>query len=119
MDKFDNQRLADFFNYWSEENKKDGKMRFEKQRFWNIERRLKRWMNISYSVDNTAAALRLEKAQKGKSKEQATAKQQQALVAQRDESNEQLFQTIEENKKKAISHEEYLAQKNSRDENEG
>jgi hypothetical protein len=119
VDKFDNQRLADFFNYWSEENKKDGKMRFEKQRFWNIERRLKRWMNISYSVDNTAAALRLEKAQKGKSKEQATAKQQQALVAQRDESNEQLFQAIEESKRKAISHEEYLAQKNSRDENEG
>ena len=119
VDKFDNQRLADFFNYWSEENKKDGKMRFEKQRFWNIERRLKRWMNISYSVDNTAAALRLEKAQKGKSKEQATAKQQQAIVAQRDESNEQLFQAIEESKRNAISHEEYLAQKNSRDENEG
>jgi hypothetical protein len=119
VDKFDNQRLADFFNYWSEENKKDGKMRFEKQRFWNIERRLKRWMNISYSVDNTAAALRLEKAQKGKSKEQATAKQQQAIVAQRDESNEQLFHAIEESKRKAISHEEYLAQKNSRDENEG
>jgi len=119
VDKFDNQRLADFFNYWSEENKKDGKMRFEKQRFWNIERRLKRWMNISYSVDNTAAALRLEKAQKGKSKEQATAKQQQAIVAQRDESNEQLFQAIEESKRNAISHEEYLAQKNSRDENKG
>ena len=119
VDKFDNQRLADFFNYWSEENKKDGKMRFEKQRFWNIERRLKRWMNISYSVDNTAAALRLEKAQKGKSKEQATAKQQQAIVAQRDESNEQLFHAIEESKRNAISHEEYLAQKNSRDENEG
>ena len=119
VDKFDNQRLADFFNYWSEENKKDGKMRFEKQRFWNIERRLKRWMNISYSVDNTAAALRLEKAKKGKTKEQDTAKQQQALVAQRDESNEQLFQAIEESKRKAISHEEYLAQKKSRDENEG
>ena len=119
VDKFDNQRLADFFNYWSEENKKDGKMRFEKQRFWNIERRLKRWMNISYSVDNTAAALRLEKAKKGKTKEQDSAKQQQALVAQRDESNEQLFQAIEESKRKAISHEEYLAQKNSRDENEG
>ena len=119
VDKFDNQRLADFFNYWSEENKKDGKMRFEKQRFWNIERRLKRWMNISYSVDNTAAALRLEKAKKGKTKEQDSAKQQQALVAQRDESNEQLFHAIEESKRKAISHEEYLAQKNSRDENEG
>ena len=111
VDKFDNQRLADFFNYWSEENKKDGKMRFEKQRFWNIERRLKRWMNISYSVDNTAAALRLEKAKKGRSKEADSAKQKQLIAAQRDDANEQLFQAIEENKRKAISYEEYTKSK--------
>jgi hypothetical protein len=94
-------------------------MRYEDERHWNTERRLKRWVKNQYASADTAAALRLEKAQKGKSKEQATAKQQQALVAQRDESNEQLFHAIEESKRKAISHEEYLAQKNSRDENEG
>lgn len=116
---YDNQLLSGFYNYWSEENPRTGKMRYEDERHWNTERRLKRWVKNQYASADTAAALRLEKAQKGKSKEQATAKQQQALVAQRDESNEQLFQAIEESKRNAISHEEYLAQKNSRDENKG
>ena len=116
---YDNQLLSGFYNYWSEENPRTGKMRYEDERHWNTERRLKRWVKNQYASADTAAALRLEKAQKGKSKEQATAKQQQALVAQRDESNEQLFQAIEESKRNAISHEEYLAQKKSRDENEG
>jgi hypothetical protein len=119
VDRYDNQLLSGFYNYWSEENPRTGKMRYEDERHWNTERRLKRWVKNQYASADTAAALRLEKAQKGKSKEQATAKQQQALVAQRDESNEQLFQAIEESKRNAISHEEYLAQKNSRDENEG
>ena len=117
--QYDTQLLSDFYNYWSEVNEKTGKMRFQEERYWSTERRLKRWVKNQYSSATTAAALRLEKAQKGKSKEQATAKQQQAIVAQRDESNEQLFQAIEESKRNAISHEEYLAQKNSRDENEG
>ena len=115
VDRFDNQRLADFFNYWSEEDTKTGKMRFEKQRFWNIERRLKRWMNISYSVDNTAAALRLEKAKKGKTKAVDTAKQQQTAT-ERDDANEKLFQQLEENKRKAVSYKEYLKKKNEKTE---
>jgi len=116
VDRFDNQRLADFFNYWSEEDTKTGKMRYEKQRFWNIERRIKRWMNISYASADTAAALRLEKAKKGKKKEVDTAKQQQAAV-ERSDANDRLFQAIEENKRNAVSHDEWLALKNSRDEN--
>ena len=111
VDKFNNQRLADFFNYWSEEDTKTGKMRFEKQRFWNIERRIKRWMNNSYASADTAAALRLEKAKKGRIKEADSAKQQQLTAAQRDDANEQLFQAIEENKRKAISYEEYTKSK--------
>ena len=86
-------------------------MRFEKQRFWNIERRIKRWMNNSYASADTAAALRLEKAKKGRSKEADSAKQQQLTAAQRDDANEQLFQAIEENKRKAISYEEYTKSK--------
>ena len=115
VDRFDNQRLADFFNYWSEEDTKTGKMRYEKQRFWNIERRIQRWMNISYASEDTAAALRLEKAKKGKTKAVDSAKQQQA-AAERDDANDRLFQAIEENKRNAVSHEEWLALKNSRGE---
>ena len=114
VDRFDNQRLADFFNYWSEEDTKTGKMRFEKQRFWNIERRLKRWMNISYSVDNTAAALRLEKAKKGKTKAVDTTKQQQTIAAERSDANDRLFQAIEENKRNAVSYEEWKSAQRNR-----
>ena len=120
VDKFDNQQLSDFYNYWSEEDPKIGKMRFEKQRFWNTERRLKRWINKSYASENIAAALRLEKTKQNLSKKEAkdkgkttdTAKQLQQTAAERDDANEQLFQQIAENKKKAVSYEEYLAKKN-------
>ena len=109
--EYDVERLSDFYNYWSEENVSTGKMRFEEQRHWNTERRLKRWMQNQYSSDNTAAALRLEKAKKVKSKEVDSAKQKQLIAAQRSDANEQLFQAIEENKRKAISYEEYTKSK--------
>jgi len=41
---YDTARLTDFFNYWSEEDRTKGRMRFEGQRYWDIEKRLKRWM---------------------------------------------------------------------------
>ena len=114
VDRYDNQRLADFFNYWSEEDTKTGKMRYEKQRFWNIERRIKRWMNISYASADTAAALRLEKAKKGKSKAVDTAKQQQTIAAERSDANDRLFQAIEENKRNAVSYEEWKSAQENR-----
>ena len=42
--KYDTARLTDFFNYWSEEDRTKGRMRYEGQRYWNLEKRLKRWM---------------------------------------------------------------------------
>ena len=111
VDKYDNQVLADFYNYWSEEDPKTGKMRYEDERHWNTERRIKRWIKNQYTSKDTAAALRLEKAKKGRSKEADSAKQQQLTAAQRDDANEQLFQAIEENKRKAISYEEYTKSK--------
>ena len=86
-------------------------MRYEDERHWSTERRLKRWMKNKYSSDNTAAALRLEKAKKVKSKEVDSAKQQQVAAVARSEENERLFQAIEENKRKAISYEEYTKSK--------
>ena len=110
--RYDNQRLSDFYNYWSEENTKTGKMRWEDERHWSTERRLKRWMKNQYTSADTAAALRLEKAKKGKSKAQDSVKQQTAAAVERDDANEELFRQIEENKKKAVSYDEYLKRKN-------
>ena len=119
VDKFDNQQLSDFYNYWSEEDPKIGKMRFEKQRFWNTDRRLKRWINKSYASENTSAALRLERTKQNLSKEKAKAKskeadsaKQQQTATERDDANEKLFRQLEENKKKAVSYKEYLKKKN-------
>ena len=111
VNKYDVERLADFYNYWSEVNEKTGKMRFEKERYWNTERRLKRWMNTSYSADNSAAALRLEREKKKTVKHVATTVEQQAIAAKRAEDNARLEQEIRERKAKAVSHEEYLKMK--------
>ena len=107
VDKYDEQRLADFYNYWSEVNEKTGKMRFEEQRYWNTERRLKRWMNTSYSADNSAAALRLKRTQK-KQASGSSAIEQQAIAAKRAADNARLEQEIRERKAGAVSYEEYL-----------
>ena len=111
VNKYDVERLADFYNYWSEVNEKTGKMRFEKERYWNTERRLKRWMNTSYSADNSAAALRLEREKKKTVKHIATTVEQQAIAAKRAADNARLEQEIRERKAKAVSHEEYLKMK--------
>ena len=111
VNKYDVERLADFYNYWSEVNEKTGKMRFEKERYWNTERRLKRWMNTSYSADNSAAALRLEREKKKTVKHVATTAEQQAIAAKRAADNARLEQEIRERKAKAVSHEEYLKMK--------
>ena len=113
---YDTQLLSGFYNYWSEENPKTGRMRCEDERHWNTERRIKRWIKNQYTSADTAAALRLEKAKKGKKKVVDTARQQQAAV-ERSDANDRLFQAIEENKRNAVSHDEWLALKNSRDEN--
>ena len=64
-------------------------------------------MSNSFASNDTAAALRLEKARKGRSKET----KQQAAV-ERDDANEKLFRQLEENKRNAVSYEEYLKKKN-------
>ena len=115
--RYEPQLVDDFYCYWSEENKKDDKMLYEYEKTWNTAKRMHKWANNPISCAKKAAALRLEKTKQGKKKQPAV--EERAIVAQRDESNEQLFQAIEESKRNAISHEEYLAQKNSRDENKG
>ena len=116
MGKVDTQRLADFYNYWSEENG-NGRMRFESQRFWNIERRLKRWMNKSYAAADTAAAIRLKRAKKKLEQEQAASQDVQAQ--EREQAQQELEQRIEQSKQGAVSYEEWLESKGQRSKDKG
>ena len=106
--QYDNQQLADFYNYWSQENPDTGRMRFEEQRYWNLDSRLKRWIKNQYATANTAAAIRMKRLKK---RESEAAAQQQAIAQTRQEDNERVWQEIEERKKGAVSHEEWLAMK--------
>lgn len=41
--------VNDFFDYWSEHGDKDKKMRFEKEKTWSLEARLKRWSDKDWN----------------------------------------------------------------------
>ena len=43
--------LTEFFNYWTETNKSGTKMRFELERTWSLNLRLKRWVNNGFNKD--------------------------------------------------------------------
>ena len=109
--QYNRDRLADFFNYWSEENPRTGKMRFQGKRYWNLDSRLKRWMNTQYSVDNTAAAERLKKARGRQQKEQTATEQQRAIAAERERANAEAERQREADKVGAVSYEEWQASK--------
>ena len=102
LGQYDEQQLADFYNWWSEENEK-GQMRFQTERYWNIDNRLKRWVKNKYSAENTAAAMRLKRAKK-----------QQAVAQERNEANDRLWQQYDDMKKGAVTHEEWLAMRNKK-----
>jgi hypothetical protein len=45
IDKYPKKMLREFYDYWSEHGEKDKKMRFEKEKTFGIEQRLRTWYN--------------------------------------------------------------------------
>lgn len=43
MGQYDGKMIREFFNYWTERNESGTKMRFEKEKTFDIARRLARW----------------------------------------------------------------------------
>ena len=98
--QYDQQLVAGFYNYWAERDA-TGRMRWQRQRFWNTEKRMARWVKNSYASADTAAAERLKKVRK-----QPAADQQQQ-TQEREEANDQLEREIAESKRNAVSFEEW------------
>ncbi|WP_130736858.1 hypothetical protein [Flavobacterium sp. J27] len=44
--------LQQFFKFWTEENKQTGRLRFEEEKFWNLETRLSNWKNYNTNSTN-------------------------------------------------------------------
>lgn len=97
--RYDVQRVTDFFNYWSETTRTTGTMRFELQRFWNVEKRMARWMNKKYSADDTAAAIRLRKARKRLADEAAAEERDRTAAVEREQANRQRETNVEEGRR--------------------
>ena len=106
--KCDDQHLASFFNYWSEANESTGKMRFEEQRYWSIDKRLARWVNKSYASADTAAAIRLQKTKQKQAEEQTEAEKSQAAAAEREQENAEREAKAEESKQTQMLTEDYI-----------
>ena len=49
--QYSKNTIDDFFNYWSELNKSETKMKFEMQKTWELSRRLSTWERNSYKFD--------------------------------------------------------------------
>ena len=103
------QLLNDFYFYWSEENPATGKMRFEEQRTWNIDNRLKRWVRNQYSVADTAAAIRMKRLRKQQEKEQMAEQVRKDEAAQREQADAEREAQTERDRQLAGGLEEQIA----------
>lgn len=90
---YDEQQVADFYHYWSEESTLTGKMRCEEERYWNTANRLKRWVRNQVASEKTAATMRLERQKTRKSREQ---QREQVAEAERQQTACQLAQQARE-----------------------
>ena len=104
----DDQHLASFFNYWSEANESTGKMRFEEQRYWSIDKRLARWVNKSYAAADTVAAIRLKKTKAKQAQEQQTEAQTKTAAAERQPEDADRAAKAEESRQTQMLTEDYI-----------
>ena len=107
-DQYEVQMLADFFNYWGDENPKTHKMRFEEQKYWNIDRRLPRWKNNQFSSATTAAAIRLKKTQQKMAQEQQAEEQTKTAAAERQQEMAAREAKSEKSKQEQMLTEDYI-----------
>ena len=107
--------VDDFYVYWSEESKRDGRMLWEYQRTWSTAKRLFKWSRNPISDAKKAAAIKLARAEKKSAPQAVNTQEEQAIAAKRAEDNEKLEQEIAERKQGAVSYEEYIRQKESKE----
>ena len=97
--KYGPQLMNKFYNYFTQRDA-NGKMRFQKEQYWDMSKRLESWSSNLYTANDTAAAERLKKQKK-----------RQAVAQERAEANDRLWQQYADMKKGAVSHEEWRAMK--------
>ena len=49
--QFSTNHLVGFFNYWSSENKQTGRQKFEDEKYWNLEQKLRSWVVLGQNIN--------------------------------------------------------------------
>ena len=105
----DMDMLNDFYNYWTDVNPKTQKMRFEEQeRYFCVEKRLKRWKKNEISNSIAASRIRLKRTKKRAEQEQTEAEKSQAVAAERELENAEREAKAEESKQTQMLTDEYV-----------
>ena len=107
-DKYEVQMLADFFNYWSDENPTTHRMRFEEQRYWNIDCRLSRWKSNSHTASDAVAAIKVRKAKEKQTQAQTAAEQAQEAREVREQENAEREAKAEKSRQTQMLTDEYV-----------
>ena len=116
--KYETDQVADFYRHWTERNPTTGKMRWQAQRYWNTETRLKRWVKNQYSVNDAAASERLKKARGKQQKANDDEARSKQLAAEREAADARREREQEESKAGAVSRAEWEAIKAAREKGE-
>jgi hypothetical protein len=104
----DVQMLGDFFNYWSDENPKTHRMRFEELRYWNIDSRMARWKTNQFSSENQSAAIRLKKTRQKMAQEQQAEEQTKIVAAEREQEMAEREAKTAQSKQEQMLTEDYI-----------
>ena len=105
----DMDMLNDFYYYWTDVNPKTKKMRFEEQeRYFSVEKRLKRWKKNEISNSIAASKIRLKRTKKRNEQEQTEAEKNLAAAAERQQEDAEREAKTAQSKQQQMLTEEYI-----------
>ena len=104
----DMDMLNDFYNYWTDVNPKTQRMRFEEQeRYFCVEKRLKRWKKNEISNSIAASRIRLKRTKK-MAQEQQVEEQTKTAAAERQQEMAAREAKSEKSKQEQMLTEDYI-----------
>ena len=106
---YDSKKVERFFCRWAQVDKTTGRMKFEDEKYWNLEPRLIEWMSNSYTLADDAAATRHTKARGKQQKEGDEERRSKDMAAEREAANARREREHEAAKAGAVTMEEYIA----------
>ena len=107
--QYDHKEINKFFTYWSMKGRKGGKMRFEREAYWDTAGCMERWMNNNIAATDEKAMLQLEKTKERATKAKTAAEQQQTVAAIREQADARRELEQEHSKENQMLTDEYLA----------